>query len=87
MPRAFHAPPDPREIARRLPAVEEARVSDVLAAAGGGVQALSVLAAAIARLVATQVDTRLHGLTLGAVGHVITMQLVLRSRQAGGPPS
>lgn len=76
----FRARPEARAIAAKLPAPEEARVADVLAAAGPRLpEAIVALAAAIARLMAERVLVALHGHMLGAVAYVIVQQLVLRT--------
>jgi len=80
----FRARPEPKAIAARLPSPDEARVQDVLAAAGEpSSAALSVLCAAAARLVVERSPQALHEVLLGALAHQIVQQVLLRRQRPG----
>jgi hypothetical protein len=76
---------DPRAVARALPAVEEARVRDLLALAGGDLAvALASLSSAIAALVAERVATEAVPVVLGGVGVHLAGATLLRVQRARG---
>lgn len=80
----FRARPEAKAIAARLPQPDEARVQDVLAAAGTTPQgALANLTAALARLVVERSPEVLHEHILGAVAHAVVQQVLLRRQRPG----
>lgn len=80
----FRARPDAKAIAAKLPMPEEARVQDILAAAGATPQgALANLAGALARLVVERSPEVLHERVLGAVCYVLVQQVLLRRQRPG----
>lgn len=84
MKTRYRAEPSLASIAKALPAPEEARVRDVLAAAGADLpESLATLSDAIAAIVVERCAPKLHALVLGGVGHLIASRAVLRSATAG----
>lgn len=80
----MRAPAEARAIAEQLPPADEARVRDLLAAAGPGLaQALSNLAGAVACAVAERADLPVQRVILGAVAVRMARDAVLRSATRG----
>jgi hypothetical protein len=75
----------PRDVARALPAPDEVRVRDVLAAAGADpMQALAVLATAIGTIAGQRVDLPVQSVVLGGVAHVMANTALLHAQDAVG---
>jgi hypothetical protein len=74
-----------RDVARALPAADEARVRDVLAAAGADpMQALAVLATAIGTIAGRRVDLPVQLALLGGVVRLMANTALLHAQDAAG---
>lgn len=81
----FRAASSPRAVADALPPPDEARVRNVLAAAGADLpQALATLSAAIGAIVAERMPEMVRPLLLGSVAHLMTRSALLRGSDPEG---